>query len=86
MKLVQTKIASSISLMPGDELTVTVDVPMMVQIVQTENGEPADVRMRKEWFDARDLRKRVQQLTLQVKRLRWQLEHPPDELDGRVDA
>lgn len=70
-----TERASQVWLGPADELTVTVDMPKLVQVVEGDSLEPVDVWMSKQWGTEHELRRENMRLRSQVKRLTWELEY-----------
>jgi hypothetical protein len=81
-----TKISHAIALHPADELAITVDRPMLVQVVNQATEEPVDVHMAKEWATAQELRAEVTRLRRLVKQLQWQLDNPMHEQPPQVYA
>jgi len=78
-----TKTSSAIQLSPADELTITVDQPMLIEVTQVGTGRPVDVNMAKQWGTERELRQEVILLRGHVKDLTWQLNHyHPPRLTG----
>jgi len=71
-----TRITNTVQLTPADEVTITVDRPMAIQVVNADTEEPVDVHLAKQWGTERELRQEVIRLRGRVKHLNWLLEHP----------
>lgn len=72
--MIRSKQGNPVNLMPGDELSVVTDRPMLVSIVSEIDESIAQVEITKEWGDLAQLRTEVQRLRGHIKQLNWQLE------------
>lgn len=82
MTLHRKKTGNPMNLLPGDELTVTVDRPMLVSIVNEIDESIAQVDTMVEWGTAQELRNEIQMLRSHIKHLEWRLESQVEERDG----
>ena len=66
-------IGPPVNLMPGDDMLVTVNRPMLVRVVGEHDDEPVDVNVVVEWATLSEMRAEIKELRRENRHLRFRL-------------